>query len=326
MALIKQKGSAMTTPRATIKNRQNAKKSTGPITVLGKAKVRGNATTHGARAKHFINQDEQQAYQLFLEALQLQYPSQNPLVMMQLDRIANFKVQADRIQRSIDATFAASELKQSSNEILMDLLEMDKDQKKIAENIDAEDLNIKELINLDRIRVATELAAFDASSFKSQNDFIFHTPLFCQLLLNEANEYDQDIDYFIEQNADLLINLNGTSLAIMKSLIKLENKKARNHDMDSSDLSIAPTPEQSLNYKISQVKLKNLHFAAKLYGNEINRVGEIHYKVQAFNQLKKIERKPLALNYEQLDKLQRYQTTIQGQLSRMVGELLELVK
>jgi hypothetical protein len=48
--------------------------------------------------------------------------------------------------------------------------------------------------------------------------------------------------------------------------------------------------------------------------------------VQAFNQLKKIERKPLALNYEQLDKLQRYQTTIQGQLSRMVGELLELVK
>ena len=203
---------------------------------------------------------------------------------------------------------------------------MDKDQKKIAENIDAEDLNIKELINLDRIRVATELAAFDASSFKSQNDFIFHTPLFCQLLLNEANEYDQDIDYFIEQNADLLINLNGTSLAIMKSLIKLENKKARNHDMDSSDLSIAPTPEQSLNYKISQVKLKNLHFAAKLYGNEINRVGEIHYKVQAFNQLKKIERKPLALNYEQLDKLQRYQTTIQGQLSRMVGELLELVK
>ena len=114
--------------------------------------MRGNATTHGARAKHFINQDEQQAYQLFLEALQLQYPSKNPLVMMQLDRIANFKIQADRIQRSIDATFAASELKQSSNEILMDLLEMDKDQKRIAENIDAEDLNIKELINLDRIR------------------------------------------------------------------------------------------------------------------------------------------------------------------------------
>ena len=312
----------MTLPKTTIQNRKNAQKSTGPTTGIGKAKVRGNAITHGARAKNFINENEQEAYQLFFDALQQQYPSSNPLVHMQLDRIAKFKVQADRIQRSIDATFAASELEQPSNEMLMDLLGMDENEKTTANDFCAGNVDLKEFVNLDRIRVAAELAAFDIAAFRSPDDFLFHTPLFCQFLFNEVNEYGEEINNFIEKHADLLIPLTGDLKEIFKRIIRLGNP----HNHESSDDSNLPKLEPTVENMILSTKLKNLHNAARLFANEISRVGDVHYKVLAFNQLKKIERKPFALNYEQLDKLQRYQTTVQGQLSRMVGELLELVK
>ena len=316
----------MTTTLSAISNRKNAQKSTGPVTAKGKAKVSANAITHGAKAKNFINADEEQAYQLFLKQLKKQYPSSNPLVAMQLDRIAKFKIQADRIQQCIDATFAASEIEQPSNEVLMDLLELDKHQKSIAESIGTGDLNIKEFLNPVRIRVATELAAFDPSTFKSQDDFLFHTPLFCQLLLNEANEYNEEIDHYIENHAELLTSLQGSSKKFYKALIHMGNQNKDQEKLELSDLLNDMPPNPTLENKIQNVKLKNLQKAAVIFGNEINRIGDIHYKVIAFKQLKALKRKPVAINYEQLDKLQRYQTTIQGQLSRMVGELLELLK
>ena len=316
----------MTSTSSAISNRKNAQKSTGPVTPQGKAKVSANAMTHGAKAKNFINTDEEQAYQLFLKQLKTQYPSSNPLVDMQLDRIAKFKIQADRIQQCIDATFAASEIEEASSEVLMDLLELDKDQKRIAEDLGTGDLNIKELLNPDRIRVATELAAFDPSTFKSQDDFLFHTPLFCQLLLNEANEYNEEIDDYIEDHAELFTSIQGTTKEIFKVMIKIGNRNKPEEKIEFSDLSNDLPPKPTLENKIQNVKLKNLQKAAVIFGNEINRLGDIHYKALAFNQLKQFKRKPMAINYEQLDKLQRYQTSIQGQLSRMVGELLALVK
>lgn len=316
----------MTTPSTTFRNRENAQKSTGPNTALGKAKVGLNALMHGATAKNFISHDEEEAYQTFLAELKQQYPSSNPIVNMQLDRIAKFKVQADRIQRSIDATFAASEIEQTSDAILMDLLELDQNQKKIAEEVIAGELDLKKLVNQDRIQVATELASFDTSAFKSHDDFLFHTPRFCQLLLNEANEYKETIDEYIENHIELFISLQGFKKEIFSKLLKLGNRNNRQDKMQTLDESSPMPPKPTFENTISQVKIENLHKAAKLFGNEINKVGDIHYKILAFNQLKQFERKPLALNYDQLDKLQRYQTTLQGQLSRMVGELLELVK
>lgn len=44
----------MTTTKQMAANKQNAKKSTGPKTVLGKNKVRGNAITHGLFAEDLL--------------------------------------------------------------------------------------------------------------------------------------------------------------------------------------------------------------------------------------------------------------------------------
>jgi len=51
----------MTSDKQIEANRRNARKSTGPQTPEGKAKVAQNAVKHGLLAEHILIQDESQA-------------------------------------------------------------------------------------------------------------------------------------------------------------------------------------------------------------------------------------------------------------------------
>ena len=307
-------------------NRNNAKLSTGPVSKAGKLIAKSNALKHGANAKGFINASEEDAYQSFLKELQEAYPSNDPLIKMYLDRIAKARVHADRIQKTINAIYAASEIGPASDEILMDFLGMDAGQKKVAENIAAGDLDLSELPNQERISVATELAQFDISSFSSHEEFLQRTPLLCGLLFNEANEYKTDINSYIENDLEATVNLLGWRKEIYKKLTVVSNRNHQRDIEDSYDFSKPAPPKPSVENTIPKVKLSNLHRAANIYKNEINRLGDIHYKVLAFNQLRQAERNPVAIDYGHLDSLQRYMTTSQNLLSKLVGELISMMK
>ena len=69
------------------------KRSTGPRSVAGKEGSSRNALTHGATSRRLINEDEQRAYGAWIQELSEAYPSRNPLVRMQIQRIAHLKVQ-----------------------------------------------------------------------------------------------------------------------------------------------------------------------------------------------------------------------------------------
>jgi hypothetical protein len=60
----------------------------GPVTEHGKLISSKNALKHGATSKHFINENEVHEYEQLLSKLQKTYSSDNPLVSMQLERIA----------------------------------------------------------------------------------------------------------------------------------------------------------------------------------------------------------------------------------------------
>ena len=116
-------------------NRSNAKKSTGPKTNAGKSIASSNAMKHGTISKQLISKTENSAYQIFLSALQKAYPNKNPLVAMQLERIAKIKIQLDRIQSTIDATFTMGQLEENVDSKLMELLDMDEALKNKAKSI-----------------------------------------------------------------------------------------------------------------------------------------------------------------------------------------------
>ena len=65
----------------------------GPVTEQGKSTSSKNALKHGATSKHFINENEVREYEQLLSKLQKTYTSDNPLVSMQLERIAKIKIQ-----------------------------------------------------------------------------------------------------------------------------------------------------------------------------------------------------------------------------------------
>lgn len=60
---------------------------TGPRTASGKARASKNATKHGATSSTPINAHEHEVYETFLGQLRAQYPNNNPLITLQLERI-----------------------------------------------------------------------------------------------------------------------------------------------------------------------------------------------------------------------------------------------
>lgn len=69
------------------------KKSTGPVTESGKGTSSKNAITHGATSPKLLNGSEQIRYETLLTELNEAYPSKNPLIRMQLERIAKLSIQ-----------------------------------------------------------------------------------------------------------------------------------------------------------------------------------------------------------------------------------------
>lgn len=304
-------------------NRQNAKRSTGPKTKEGKTIVSKNAVTHGAYIQNFMNEIEEAHYQLFLDELQRTYPSNNPLIKSQLERFAKTKTILDRVQRTLSSTFAVSESSEKSDTALMDLLKMDEDQRKVAQQIIKGDLKINEIINVRRVRIASELANVDTSTFTSHDDYLFHTPVLCRFLFDEATEMKIDIDRYVSNHSAQLVNSDMLSEKIIKMLCK--NKHEESHkDKKEIDIYAPYPPPKTIETEINKASLANLSKAADLFKKEHNQLADIHHKVITFNKLRSFEVSPIALNLDQLDKLFKFQSGLQNQYSKILGELIAM--
>lgn len=313
----------MTLSAQTKANRLNSKKSTGPKTSEGKAVVSKNAISHGAYAQNFMNEIEEAHYQIFLNELQQTYPTKNPLVKAQLERFAKIKTILDRIQRTLSATFATSEASDKSDTALMDLLQMDEEQRKVARQIIKGYLKINDIINVRRVRIATELANVDTKTFTSHDDYLFHTPLLCRYLFDEARQMKIDIDRYVSNHSAHLVNSDMITEKIIKMLGW--NKDEESHE-DEKEVDIyAPyPPPKTIETEINKASLANLSKATDLFKEEHNKLADIHYKIITFNKLRVYEVSPIALNFDQLDKLFKFQSGLQNQYSKILGELLAM--
>ncbi|CAN4267012.1 hypothetical protein MCECM63_00316 [Methylophilaceae bacterium] len=293
-------------------NRSNAKKSTGPKTKSGKSIASSNAVKHGATAKHFIGEAESQAYQAFLAALQKAYPNKNPLVAMQLERIAKIKIQLERIQSTIDATFEMAQEEEGVDAKLMGLLDMDEALVYEAKSIASGDKGMSSSVNHERIKIATELSSVDITELKTQQEFLNQTPLLCEYLFKRSRECAMSILDFIEIYAEKEVKndhaLNRIHAAILRTM--------------AGDLQF----DNNIDKAIEEVSVETLRKAAKVYTLEIHRLSDEFYKIHAYSRLREIPHLSIALNLDTLDKLYRYQSTLQRQLSNCIGELLVLNK
>jgi hypothetical protein len=249
-----------------------------------------------------------------LAALQKAYPNKNPLVAMQLERIAKIKIQLERIQSTIDTTFEMAQAEEGIDAKLISLLDMDEDLLDEAKSIINGEKEISDMVNHERIKVATELSSVNVTELKTQQDFLNQTPQLCQYLFKRSRECGMSILEFIEIYAEKEVEndneVNNIQTAILQRLAT----------------ALQFSSDDSVEKAIQEVSAATLRKAANLYNLEIHRIANTNYKISAFNRLRQIPHQSIALNLDNLDKLYRYQSTLQRQLSSCIGELLVLNK
>ena len=290
------------------------RKSTGPITEAGKTKASKNAVVHGATSPQLLNEAEQNRYDELLTQLREFYPNSNPLVQIQLERIAKLNIQLSRIQNTIDAQFLRSRALSRGYHDLARHLDMDRETKSLALNLAMGFGGKERILDLDKIEVSNELNYWvDYERPSSHEEFLDKTPQFCEYLFKEAQINNSTIKDYIAN--------------------KVPKQKPEGNEPYSKSLNFRiifadqkPKIDPNIEEGIKNTELKELKRAAEWYGQEILRMIIRAQKIADFRKLGPIEEQATTPDLDQLDRLMRYQTTLQRQLSTAIGELLALAK
>lgn len=286
----------------------------GPVTEQGKSTSSKNALKHGATSKHFINENEVREYEQLLLKLQKTYTSDNPLVSMQLERIAKIKIQLERINQVINASFEMAEIQKNIDVILMDQLQMSEDQQAQAREMTEVNMNLDLIINEARMNASKELSQLQFERFDNPQAFLDQAPQYCQYLYEKAKEHQVPISTYIGYEASMNDSQNDLEAKLHMKLIKYINFEEKFNPLQNITEAILTTP------------LQDLLNGAKAIASTIYKMKQIDSKLFLFNQLRNVDQSPVSLDFDVLDKLYRYQTTLQRQLSTCIGELLELNK
>ena len=288
------------------------KKKTGPVTIPGKEASSKNALKHGATSPKLINEAEQDRYKILIAGLTKAYPSDNPLIQLQLVRIARVTIQLERIQNTIDALFEKSRAHSNLEKNLMEFLGVSPEKR------------IEAILQKNGISTASpdtdnaisqEIITSKISAPKSQQEFLETAPLFCAQLYKNASLEKQTIEEYIDNMERA--NDNKTGIPSQIRIIYVDPDDAKK-DNTSKNTSV----EES----ILDTSLNNIKRALNYKFNEITKKESELKKLQDFEKLLPIEEEATTPNLDQLDKLMRYQTTLQRQLSTTIGELMALTK
>lgn len=286
----------------------------GPVTEHGKLISSKNALKHGATSKHFINENEVHEYEQLLSKLQKTYSSDNPLISMQLERIAKIKIQLERINQVINASFEMADIQNNIDEILMNKLQMSEDQESQAREMTEGNMNLDLLIDETRINVSKELNQLSLESLDSPQAFLDQAPQYCQYLYEKAKEHQVQISTYIAYETSMNKAPDKLKAEIYMKLSKLNKTEGQfNRFQNTNEAILTTSPEDLLS-------------GAKAIASTIYKMKQIDSKLFLFNQLRNVNQSPVSLDFDVLDKLYRYQTTLQRQLSTCIGELLALNK
>ncbi len=291
----------------------------GPITKEGKAISSQNAVKHGALTKKFQSSEEQEAYNQLLSSLQAQFQQTNPLVKMQLERIASLKIQLDRIQHHIDLTYAISQSESEKIEKVCEHLNISTSDLYPSSYRQHEDKGLA--IFLKALEPAIhELLANPWNYFETAQEFLDQMPNFCAFLAFSADKKDEKINMLVNR---LIFSFESIAMELsIQQSVSSYISSGKASDIRVIDL-IDPLVVSAM---IPDAKIQNLKLLANelLVGYQKKKIDQ--YKYKAFQELMKNEVTPTGLKLDELDKLYRYQTAVQRQISTVMGELIHMQK
>lgn len=281
---------------------------TGPITAAGKKNSAKNAIKHGATSAKLINDEEQSRYEFLLAALNNEYKSSNPLIELQITRIARLNIQLERIQNVIDATFKKCRMRDNT---AMKLLDSYTRSGSLIEEVAGRLFDAKSHKELEESRaIAFELInTNDIAQFTSNEELIKTLPLLSEYLSRKEKSSKLPIKKFLLGE---IAKFSEMHREYSRSSAELEEIKSQSNKL-SNDI------ETIKNLDLNLMKIFALSHKALL--SEILNGPEIDLSIRESIE---IEEEAALPDRAEMDRLMRYQTTLQRQLSSAIGELLAI--
>ena len=313
-----------TAKRSRTTSRRGRPQATGPRTAAGKARASKNATKHGATSSTPINAHEHEVFETFLRQLRAQYPNNNPLITLQLERIAHLKVQLERIQTAISALHEIERLRLDDIERaaqVMNLTDEDRSHLAVAWRRAMSRDNHPESRPYDGlIPVAIELTEIDdLDLFTTHEAFLKHAPMFCEYLVKRATKEAVDVKDYArsKQIKEPVREVSWGGSRRGKKTTELPPIRIR---------FLGPNDTYEINTDIRDVDISDLVKTAKWHRLELMRIISRSERISNLQRVSEIASRAALPDLDKLDRLMRYQTTVNRQLSTAVGELLALLQ
>ena len=281
----------------------------GPKTEAGKAVSSKNALTHGVTSTQITSAEESLAYQKLIQEFKSAYPSNHPLVKLQIERLAMTRIQLQRVQELIHVQNLKSQFSSVVEKQLADELELDEQTR------DLEFYQRMNIMTLDLKYVGQILGEIIRVTEQEIDD----THLYWELMPN----FFKHIDYEAT-------NRNISPGKYMDKLIKRKRNKAgievvviTRADANAIQEKVI---EPSLKDEVSKLTIEDIRDLIQVVQRDLMKAVDSETKIKEFREILPIVQQANLPNLEVLDKLMRYQTSLNNQLSKQIGELIELEK
>ena len=298
------------------------KRAGGPNTQKGKLVSSQNALKTGLTTKQLLNEQEFARFNQLKTDLNNYYSGTNPLIQLQIEKITRMQIQLERIQNAIDASFRTSEQnstskahKKKSSEPNLQLLRTEL--KILLQLIDIGILN--KIQNEFFSKIFTDLVnenakEADAEEWSEGVQSISSQTLLGAYLLVEAKNFHQSPKDYIQEKLKAITNARSRKemyedidLELLAKAIDLKNSK-----------STAESIETDNYYERKQLE--------SWFEIEMSKVPEYIRQIKNSIEQKNNPFQIIMPDYDNLDRLMRYQTTLTRQLSTAMGELIILAK
>ena len=281
----------------------------GPKTEVGKAKTAQNAITHGVTSQKLLNSEEHQRYEKTVQEFKNAYTYKHPLISLQIERIAQTQIQLERVQKMMHVQYQKSQLNSHIDQDLQDALNFDEEtlKVKLIRDIDPHYQNYEYIL-----KIALEIINIKSMEEITHEDILNQLPKFIEYLRVEAKNSNQDLHSYIKTELEQKRRIKS-SLATIKVI----------RPGDQEEIIVPPEDIKDIVYDFSIDDWKHYILIKQV---ELHKSMGIELKINDYQKLLPLLKEANLPDFEAYDKLMRYQTSLNNQLSKQIGELMELEK
>jgi hypothetical protein len=281
----------------------------GPKTVLGKVSSSKNAVTHGVTSKQLLNPDEERKFHLTLQEFEQNYNVNHPLVKLQIERIAQTQIQLQRVQKMMLVQYQKSQLNSQIDEDLQKAMGFDADTAdlKLLRDIDPDYRNYDYIT-----KIAVEIFVIKQQEVLTHEDVLNKMPQFIKHITAEAKTVNQDLHSYIKSELEHKRRLKRPGI-----VLKIIPPGHTEEDI---------VPPQNINDIVKDYSIEDWQDFILIKQLEIHKSMTMERKINDYQKLLPLMQEASLPDLDTYDKLMRYQTSLNNQLSKQIGELVELEK